>query len=316
MNLRFQHPCTAPEVGGTGSGKTFFMNRLIENRNEMFSTTLEHIIFYYSEWQPLCDTLKSNHGVDFREDLTLLDDHPAGQGPKLIVMDDMMHEIKNLSIFFLSQCLFPNGLRQISLNTHYIMLFKTSRDLAQIRTFCMQVDPQHFRALLEAYEDATRAGYTYILFDFKPSQLDHLRMRTLIFPGESTVVYIPRAKYKREIDGRPLNHLMTMAPAAKTHKALLQVLLSAKLKFRKAILENSDRALVYAICEICDNLLRGNIPLSDSHKAKRKRHRHKIRELAQRGEGWTKKKERLQKGGAFLPLLLSTIASVLPSLLQ
>ncbi|KAK3925548.1 GPN-loop GTPase 1 [Frankliniella fusca] len=191
MDLRFQHPCTAFVVGGTGSGKTFFMNRLIENRNEMFSTTFEHIIFYYSEWQPLYDTLKSNHRVDFREELPLLDDHPAGQGPKLIVIDDMMHEI--------NQCLFPDGLRQISLNTHYIMLFKTSRDLAQIRTFCMQVDPQHFRALLEAYEDATRAGYTYILFDFKPNQLDHLRMRTLIFPGESTVVYIPRAKYKREM---------------------------------------------------------------------------------------------------------------------
>ncbi|KAK3931286.1 NAD/NADP-dependent betaine aldehyde dehydrogenase [Frankliniella fusca] len=216
MDLRFQHPCTALVVGGTGSGKTFFMNRLIENRNEMFSTTFEHIIFYYSEWQPLYDTLKSQHGVEFRQELPLLDDHPAGQSPKLIVMDDMMHEIKshhkeilkffikgshhrNLSIFFLSQCLFPDGLRQISLNTHYIMLFKTSRDLAQIRTFCMQVDPQHFRALLEAYEDATQAGYTYILFDFKPNQLDHLRMRTLIFPGESTVVYIPRAKYKREM---------------------------------------------------------------------------------------------------------------------
>ncbi|KAK3917811.1 Putative B3 domain-containing protein [Frankliniella fusca] len=203
MDLRFQHPCTALVVGGTGSGKTFFMNRPIENRNEMFNTTFEHIIFYYSEWQPL-------------EELPLLEDHPTGQGPKLIVMDDMMHEIKshhkeilkffikgshhrNVSIFFLSQCLFPDGLRQISFNTHYIVLFKKRMDLAQIRTFCMQVDPQHFRALLEAYEDATRAGYTYILFDFKPNQTDHLRMRTLIFPSESTVVYIPRAKYKREM---------------------------------------------------------------------------------------------------------------------
>ncbi|KAK3924195.1 Putative B3 domain-containing protein [Frankliniella fusca] len=165
------------------------------------------------EWQPLYESLK--FGVEFRQELPLLEDHPTGQGPKLIVIDDFMDEIKshhkeilrffikgshhrNLSIFFLSQCLFPDGLRQISLNAHYIVLFKTSRDLAQIRTFCMQVDPQHFRALLEAYEDATRAGYTYIMFDFKPNQEDHMRMRTLIFPGESTVVYIPRAKYKRE----------------------------------------------------------------------------------------------------------------------
>ena len=64
----------------------------------------------------------------------------------------------------------------------------------------MQVDPTHFRALLEAYHDATKAGFTYILFDFKPSQQEHLRMRTSIFPGESTAVYIPKGKYKREMD--------------------------------------------------------------------------------------------------------------------
>ncbi|KAK3909092.1 ATP-dependent Clp protease adapter protein ClpS 2 [Frankliniella fusca] len=108
-----------------------------------------------------------------------------------------------------------------------------------------------------------------------------------------------------------------MAPAAKTHKAVLQVLQSAKPKLRKAILDNSDRALVYAICEICDNLLRGNIPISESHKVKLRRHRDTIRQLAQRGEGWQVKKKTLeQTGGSFLPLLLTAVASVLPSLFQ
>jgi len=108
-----------------------------------------------------------------------------------------------------------------------------------------------------------------------------------------------------------------MAPAVKTHKAVLQVLQSAKPKLRKAILENSDRALVFAICEICDNLLRGNIPLSESHKTKLKRHRDKIRRLAQKGEGWqVKKKALVQTGGAFLPALLSIISTVLPALLK
>lgn len=216
MDLTFQHPCTALVVGGTGAGKTFFMKKLIENREAMFNTAFEKIIFYYSEWQPLYEELKAV--VDFRQELPILDDHPPGQGPKLLIIDDFMDEVKshnkellkfyikgsshrNLSIFFLSQCLFPDGMRQISLNSHYIVLFKTSRDLAQIRTFCLQVDPTQWRALLEAYEDATKAGHSHILFDFKPKQLDHLRMRTLIFPGESTVVYIPKSRYKREMDG-------------------------------------------------------------------------------------------------------------------
>jgi len=213
MDLKFQHPCTALIVGGTGAGKTHFMKKLIENRTDMFNTPFESIIFYYSEWQPLYQDLPF---VDFRQELPLMEDHPPGQGPKLIVIDDFMDEIKkhnkellkffikgshhrNLSVFFLSQCLYPEGLRQISLNSHYIVLFKTSRDLAQIRTFTLQVDPAHWKALLEAYQDATQAGYSYILFDFKPKQLDHLRIRTHIFPDESCVIYIPKAKYKREM---------------------------------------------------------------------------------------------------------------------
>ena len=215
MDLRFQHPCTGLIVGGTGAGKSWFAKRVIENREVMFTTPFEHVIFYYSEWQPLYDEMQ---GVEFRQELPLMEDHPPGQGPKLIIVDDFMDEIKahqkefvkffikgsshrNLSIFFLSQCLFPDGLRPCSLNSHYIIIFKTNRDLAQIRSFCLQVDPLHWRALLEAYEDATKLGHSYILFDFKPNQLDHLRIRTKIFPDESAVIYIPKGKYKREMEG-------------------------------------------------------------------------------------------------------------------
>lgn len=179
----------------------------------MFNTEFDKIIFYYSEWQTLYESMPY---VDFRQELPLMEDHPPGQGAKLIIIDDFMEEIKkhnkellkffikgshhrNLSICFLTQCLFPDGLRQISLNSHYVVLFKSSRDKLQIRTFCLQVCPTHWKALLEAYEDATKAGYSYILFDFKPHTPEHLRIRTHIFPDESCVVYIPKAKYKREM---------------------------------------------------------------------------------------------------------------------
>jgi hypothetical protein len=218
MDLRFAHPCTGLIVGGTGAGKSYFTKRLIEQRAELFDTVFEHIIFYYSEWQPLYESLSETESVEFRQDIPRLEDHPPRMGPKLIIIDDFMDEIKehhkeilkfyikgshhrNLSVFFLSQCLFPEGLRQISLNSHYIVLFKATRDRAQIRTFCLQVDPNQWRALHEAYEDATQLGYSYILFDFKPNQKDHLRMRTKIFPDESTVVYVPREKYKRSLEG-------------------------------------------------------------------------------------------------------------------
>ena len=108
-----------------------------------------------------------------------------------------------------------------------------------------------------------------------------------------------------------------MAPRVHTHKALLEVLKTAKPKLCKAILHHSDKSLVFALCEICDNLLEGNIPLTPTQKTKLKKYRTHFRRLAHKGEGWQVKKKYLtQKGGAFLPLLLSAVASVLPMLFK
>lgn len=110
-----------------------------------------------------------------------------------------------------------------------------------------------------------------------------------------------------------------MAPRVKTNRALLEVLHKAKPALVRAIIEKSDREIIYTICEICDNLLRGNIPLTESQKAKLKRYRVQIRNLAQKGGSLQKKKKIiLQRGGALpiLPILISALASVLPSLVK
>ena len=76
-----------------------------------------------------------------------------------------------------------------------------------------------------------------------------------------------------------------MAPAVKTPRALLNALQRAKPNLRKAIIRESDKALIYAICEICENLLLGNIPLSEDQKKKLKKYRTQLHRIAQRGEG-------------------------------
>lgn len=109
-----------------------------------------------------------------------------------------------------------------------------------------------------------------------------------------------------------------MAPGHKHHhhKDLLRVLAVAKPSLRKAILKEADKPLVYSICEICDNLLKGHVPISEKQKNQLKKHKTLIRKIAQKGEGWKKKKAHLQRGGAaVLPLLLSILGSVLPSIL-
>lgn len=109
-----------------------------------------------------------------------------------------------------------------------------------------------------------------------------------------------------------------MAPKKqqKTHKDLLRVLRDARPSLRKAILKHADKTLVYTICELCDNTLSGNVPLTSSQKHNLRKHKTILKQLAKRGESWLKKKKALtQKGGSFLPLLLSALAPTLGKLI-
>jgi len=45
---------------------------------------------------------------------------------------------------------------------------------------------------MEAYKDATREPYSYLLVDLRPEQDEELRLRTDIFPGETQYVYVPK----------------------------------------------------------------------------------------------------------------------------
>lgn len=95
---------------------------------------------------------------------------------------------------------------------------------------------------------------------------------------------------------------------------ILRVLRKARPALRKAILKEADKSIVYSIAEIADNLLIGNIPLTQKQKSQIRKHQNILRRLAERSEGWKKKKQLLnQSGGAFLPLLLTVIASAIGS---
>ena len=107
-----------------------------------------------------------------------------------------------------------------------------------------------------------------------------------------------------------------MPKTSPLHKDLLKVLSKAKPSLRKAILKEADKALVYSICEICDNTLTGNVPLKNNEVHKLRKHKKVLRELAQRGGSWTLKKMKiLQRGGAFVPLLLSLLAPTVGKLI-
>ena len=170
---------------------------------------MEHIILYYGEWQSEYRDLGKD--IEFREGLPQSTDWLNDPKPKLIINDDLVRELSSggaivnfftkgshrnkLSVICITQNIFHQGKgqRDISLNAHYIAIFRNLRDRAQIRHLIRQLYPENPRFLEEAYQDATSQAFDYLLWDLKQTSSDNCRFRTCIFPDdEYQYVYVPR----------------------------------------------------------------------------------------------------------------------------
>ncbi|XP_070548904.1 uncharacterized protein [Ptychodera flava] len=66
----------------------------------------------------------------------------------------------------------------------------SKKDGTQITHLVKQMYPGHTRFIQEAFTNASREPYGYLLIDLKPNTPEVLRLRTNIFPGETAFVYV------------------------------------------------------------------------------------------------------------------------------
>ena len=73
---------------------------------------------------------------------------------------------RNLSVIYIVQNIFHQGTetRNISLNTHYIVVFKSPRDNQQVLTLARQINPGRVPEFMHAYEKATSHPHWYCYF--------------------------------------------------------------------------------------------------------------------------------------------------------
>ena len=93
-HIILQHPFTMLVAGPTGSGKTYWVNRLLQHRREMITPPPEEILWYHGQRQPFHTTLQDTY-----PDLQLIDGLPDTEGydttiPRIIIIDDLMNELK------------------------------------------------------------------------------------------------------------------------------------------------------------------------------------------------------------------------------
>ena len=206
MDPRFKHPFTAVVAGPTKSGKTYFVERFIRNIEQLVIPRPGEIVWCYGEWQPLYNNLKQL-GIVFIEGLPDVSEWDI-KTPRLCILDDLMSETnesvtklftkgshhRNISVIQIVQNLFGKNKehRTISLNSHYLVVFKNPRDKSQIMHLGKQMFPGQTHYVTEAYKSATEKPHGYLLFDLTQDTPDNLRLRTNIFPGELHTVFIPK----------------------------------------------------------------------------------------------------------------------------
>ena len=209
VDIRLKSPFTATIAGPTGSGKTEFMKRLIESREDVCTHAPVEVIYCYGVWQ---DAFENMVNVSFREGvIDFRNELPSDGKHRWLIIDDLMGEMsgngeaddlftkyshhRNVSVFFLIQNFFLKGNRTITLNSHYLFLFKNPRDASQIGFLARQLFPDNPKFLIESYKDATLSPHSYLTLDLKQNTEEKMRVLGNFLPpspSEPVFVYSPK----------------------------------------------------------------------------------------------------------------------------
>ena len=209
MKIPFESSSTCTISGASNTGKTSFVYKLLSDHNA-FTEPVHKIYYFYGVYQPLYDSMKSKlPNIEFHEGLPENMKQYATGKHCVCVLDDLMYAVVNdiescrmfteyahhlkMSVLFLTHNAFAQGhySRTISLNSHYIILFRNLRDSSQIVALGKQMYPGNHQVLVEAYQDATAAKYGYLLIDMSPHSSDTTRLRSNIF--DDVWVYKPKS---------------------------------------------------------------------------------------------------------------------------
>lgn len=142
-------------------------------------------------------------------DKEILEQFTRDYGNIILVLDDVMARGMNnvdsmnlfttyshhmgITVLFLLQNIFPPGkyMRTDSLNAHYIILFKNSRDEQQVKTLGRQIFPNQSKYFMDAYKKATIVPYSYLCVTLYLGTAKKYRLSSKIFPEEETIIYLP-----------------------------------------------------------------------------------------------------------------------------
>lgn len=206
--LKLRNPFTCIVAGSTGSGKTILVRRILKNFNEILyfgDNVIKNnlkVIWCYGQFQELHKQSIAKNVEVIYFDYLISSQEIKELKPDIIVIDDLMSEVsKNtelsnlftrgshhlgISIFFIVQNIFYQGkeMRNISLNSQYIILMKSLRSASQIKQLEYQIFGEKTKSFEQIFQDSTSKPFGYLLIDLKSDTPDDLRLKTRLTEEE------------------------------------------------------------------------------------------------------------------------------------
>lgn len=179
--------------GQTGVGKTSFVLEVIAQR--LVHPFPAHLFYMYNIEQDFMKNWNETHAQPIKFIKGLDFDKMDTSEPSLLVIDDLLlstdKEVANafimgshhrqISIFFLTQNLFPNCpiFRTMSSNAHYYVIFHSQRNFRQVHTLARQIYVgSDLKRITQAYKRCSQQSRGFVVLSFAPELPDQLTVLT------------------------------------------------------------------------------------------------------------------------------------------
>lgn len=205
-DLRFKHPFNLIVGGASGSGKTEWVCKFLDEYENLITPAVQRILYCYGVYNSNVLRMERS-GIETYLGLPTEKMIRENPGATLLVLDDLMLDAKSdfldllftrgshhwgVSIIFITQNMFEKTMKTARNNAHYLVLLRNPAGQLQIRNLGTQLFPRKLGYFLDAYTSATANNYGYLLVDIHPSSPELTRLRTGIFESDDHVIYVPK----------------------------------------------------------------------------------------------------------------------------
>ncbi len=216
-SIKFQDKSAIVIAGASQSGKSNLMRDILLHARDLFQTEPTVCYLVFSHWQKIYDEIRQkwkeriifNDKVPEEQELqNTMREHEHG----IFIADDKGEEIEKNSFFRNLLCRLGHHCRMSSIclvqdatfssktssilrkNFHVSIVMRSPQERGFVRSLAMQTGDYH--CLMEAYDDAVRRPYGYIVIDYHPAGDPEFKYRTNIIPHENNLCIVYRAKEK------------------------------------------------------------------------------------------------------------------------